>query len=191
MACKYLVLDSRGKAVARGVSEQNPTDKLWRLRIDDGDLPEIMRHTNICLVADCEAVPAMEGRIVNRKGNLIDIEPVRRLDASLRKNLRMPVRFISYLYPVSGHWKGRVPIVSNDLSCGGLSFFCPRPLETGEIVEVVIPVTAQPLVLSLQILRSQPTQETGFFYAGRFMNLVREEECMVREAVFSLQLQSS
>lgn len=191
MANKYLILDSRGNAVARGISEQAPTEKLWRLRIDDGEIDSVMNHTNITLVGDSEAVPALEGKIVQQEENVILVEPVRRLEESVRQNLRIPVRFASYLYPVSGQWKGRVPIVSFDLSCGGLAFFCPRQLEVGEITEVVIPVTSQPLVLPMRILRLKSSQEEGFFFAGRFINLVREEENMVREAVFSLQLHSS
>lgn len=191
MASKYLILDSRGKAVARGVSEQAPTEKLWRLRIDGGEIDSVMSHTNVTLVGDSEAVPALEGQILRREGNVIFVEPVRPLEETVRQNLRIPVRFVSYLYPVSGQWKGRVPIVSFDLSCGGLAFFCPRQLEVQEITEVVIPVTAQPLVLPMRILRSQPTEEEGFFYAGRFINLVREEESMIREAVFGLQLMGS
>ena len=61
----------------------------------------------------------------------------------------------------------------------------------GETAQVVIPVTAQPLVLTLRILRIQSTREGETFYAARFIDLLREEESMVREAVFNLQLKNS
>lgn len=191
MAYKYLILDSRGSAVAHGISEQAPGEKIWRLKIDDGDIERVMSHTNVSLVGNSDAVPALEGKIIRREGNLIYLEPVRPLEESVRKNLRLPVRFSSFLYPVSGHWKGREPVVSYDLSCGGVAFYCARRLEVGELAQLVVPVTAQPLVLLLKILRFQPTLDKDCFYAARFTGLIREEENMVREAVFSLQLQKN
>ena len=186
---KYLMLDSRGDAIARGILERITDGELWRLRVTEGTADEVMGHNNISLVGDAENSPALEGRIVQREGDVVFVEPVRRLEESVRQNLRIPVRFVTYLYAVSGGWKGRVPIVTNDLSCGGLAFFCPRKLEVGEIVEVVITVTSQPLVLTMRILHTRPGHTEGDFYAGAFVDLVREEESMVREAVFSIQLQ--
>ena len=188
MAYQYLILDSRGNAVAHGISQQPPSGKLWCLLIDDGDIEHVMSHTNVSLVGSAESLPGLGGRIVRREGNRVYLEPVRRLGEDVRKNLRIPVRFTSYLYPVSGQWKGRVPIVSRDLSCGGLAFYCPRRLEVGETVQVVVPVTSRPLVLSMRILRGGQTCDGESFYAGCFTDMVREEESMVREAVFSIQL---
>lgn len=188
---KYLMLDSRGNAIARGVLERVTDAELWRIRITEGSADEVMGHNNISLVGGPENAPPLEGQIVQREGDVVFIEPVRQLEESVRQNLRIPVRFVSYLYSVSGSWKGRIPIVSNDLSCGGLAFFCPRPLEVGEIVQVVIPVTSQPLVLTMRILHTRPGHTEGDFYAGAFVDLVREEESMVREAVFSIQLQKN
>ena len=188
---KYLMLDSRGDAIARGILERITDGELWRLRVTEGTADEVMGHNNISLVGDAENSPALEGRIVQREGDVVFVEPVRRLEESVRQNLRIPVRFVTYLYAVSGGWKGRVPIVTNDLSCGGLAFFCPRKLEVGEIVQVVITVTSQPLVLTMRVLHTRPGHNEGDFYAGAFVDLVREEESMVREAVFSIQLQKN
>lgn len=186
-----MILDSRGNAVAHGISPYSPEGKLWYLQIEDGDIEQVMSHTDVSLVGCDENTPSLEGRIVRREENRIYVEPVRSLGEDIRRNLRIPVRFVSYLYPVSGSWKGRVPVVSKDLSCGGIAFYCPRPLEKDETVEIVIPVTVQPLVLPLRILRAEADEDGECFYAGRFAGLVREEENMVREAVFGLQLQNN
>ena len=191
MAYKYLLLDSQGNAIGHGATQQRPTEKVWRLQVGGRDIDTVMRHTNITLVSAAANTPGLEARIIGRKGDQVELELVRTLDEDVRKNLRIPVRFVSYLYPVSGSWKGRVPIVSKDLSCGGLAFYCPRTLDAGETVEVVVPVTAQPLVLPLQILRMRTCPDGETFYAGCFLDLVREEENMVREAVFSLQIQNN
>ena len=189
MLYKYLLIDSRGAPVAHAISEDGPEKAVWQLQIDDGDLKRVLEHEFVSLVSTSEKVPAMEGRIVRRRDNVIAVESVRTLGEEVRKNLRMPGRFESFLYPVTGRWKGRAPILSNDLSCGGLSFFCARPLEVRERVQVVIPVTAQPLLLEMAILRQRPSGEQIPLYAGAFEDLLHEEETMVREAVFGLQLQ--
>ena len=56
-------------------------------------------------------------------------------------------------------------------------------------MEVVIPVTSQPLVLRMKILRRRSSSRKEPLYAAQFVDLLREEESMVREAVFSIQLQ--
>lgn len=189
MTYKYLILDSRGEAVAHGTSEYAPEQKAWRMTIPDGDLEEIAKHTNLELVGNSDAVPALEVRIIRREGNTIVVEPIRPLEQSIRRNLRIPVRFDSFIYPRSGHWKGRASITSQDLSCGGLGFYCDRLLEERERVQVVIPVTTRPLLLDLEILRWREGRQGKRLYSARFPSLLREEESMVREAVFSLQLQ--
>lgn len=191
MPLKYLIIDSRGEPVAHAVSRDGPDRPVWQLEIDGGDLQRVLEHEYISLVSTSEKIPAMEGRIVGRRDNMISVVSVRRLEEQVRANLRMPVRFDSFVYPVSGQWKGRAPIISNDLSCGGISFFCARPLEVGEVVEVVIPVTSQPLLLEGEVLRQRPSATPIPLYAVRFLDMLREEEAMVREAVFSLQLSHS
>ena len=188
MADKYLILDSHGNAVAHGISDYRPQGGEWRMVIDDGDVAEVTKHKVICLVGDSDAVPAMEAKIIRREGSAVVLTPVRPLNQSVRKNLRILTCFSSYIYPRSGQWKGRETIVSRDLSCGGLAFVCARELEVGERVQVVIPITSQPLLLEMEILRRSREEDGQFSYAAQFLDMLREEESMVREAVFSQQL---
>ena len=90
------------------------------------------------------------------------------------------------VYPTAGDWRGRVPALSNDLSCGGVSFFCARRFQRGDLVQIVIPITSQPLVLTAKVLRERPSGEPVPLFAAEFVELLHEEEMMVREAVFSL-----
>ena len=188
MRYNYLIVDSRGEPVAHGESDDGPERALWEVHVDSGDVKRVLSHEYVSLVSTSEKNPATEGRIVRREGNVISVEAVRRLDEEVRRNLRMPVRFDSYIYPISGAWKGRAPVISNDLSCGGISFFCARPLQVGERVQIVIPITSQPLLLETKILRQRPSGEPIPLYAGSFVDMIHEEERMVREAVFGLQL---
>ena len=188
MEYKYLMVDSRGEPVARGVSENGPGGAVWNIRVDGGALKQVLSHEYVSLVSDSEQVPAVEGRIVSHRDNVIAVEAVRQLDGAVRRNLRMPVRFETFLYPVDGSWRGRVPALSNDLSCGGISFFCARRFQRGDLVQLVIPVTSQPLLLTARVLRERPSGEPVPLFAAEFVELLHEEEMMVREAVFSLQL---
>ena len=90
----------------------------------------------------------------------------------------------------SGRWKGRRNIVSNDLSCGGVAFFTDHSLQVGEQLELVIPVTSQPLVVRCQVLRMRPTEDAAvpIMYAAKFVELCNDEETLLRESVFNLQL---
>lgn len=191
MTYKYLILDSRGEPVARGSSEDGPDRPVWQLEIDSGDIKNVLSHEYVSLVSTSEKVPAMEGRIMDRRGNVVSVQSVRELGEEVRRNLRMPVRFESFLYPVSGAWKGRVPILSNDLSCGGVAFFCARHLERGETAQIVIPVTTQPLLVDIKVLRERPSPEPIPLYAAEFVDMIHDQETMIREAVFSIQLRQA
>ena len=159
MSYKYMLLDSRGAPVAQGVSEDGPEKNVWQLRIAHGDIKRVLGHEYISLVGTSEQFPAMEGRIVRCRDNLVSVESVRMLGEEVRRNLR----------------------------CGGAAFFCARKLEVDEVAEIVIPVTAEPLVLRVKILRERPSPEPIPLYAAEFVDMLREEENMVCEAVFSLQ----
>ena len=128
---------------------------------------------------------------MDRRGNVVSIQSVRELGEDVRRNLRMPVRFESYLYPRSDAWKGRIPVLSNDLSCGGVAFFCAHKLEPGERNQIVIPVTSQPLLVDIKILRERPSPEPIPLYAAAFTDLIHDQETMIREAVFSIQLRQA
>lgn len=188
MAYKYLVLDSLGRPVARCMSPEGLDAPVWRLEASDEDLERILSHKNVTLVGTSEKWAAAEGRIVRHAGNQVWVEAVRELDGTVRENLRIPVQFQSFLYPVSGGWKGRWHILSRDLSCGGVAFYCAHDLKNGEIAQIVVPVTSQPLLLKLKILHQRPSTEAIPLYAAEFVDLLREEESMIREAVFNIQL---
>ena len=118
MRHQYLMIDSRGNPVAHGTSDDGLEKSVWEIQVDSGDIKRVLSHEYVSLVSSSEKVPAMEGRIIRRDGNIISVESVRRLGEDVRRNLRMPVRFESYLYPVSGEWKGRLPILRKDAGGG-------------------------------------------------------------------------
>ena len=187
----YLLLDSAERAIARGQVKGKPAGQLWQIEVEDGKVDEVLKQKTVKLLSMMDAGPSYEGTIVRSRNDMIQLE-VTRLEedaGDMRKNLRVLVGFKSLIYPLSGTWKGRRPVVSRDLSCGGVAFFTDHSLRVGEQLEMVIPVTSQPLVVGCQVLRIRPEQAfVPLLYAAKFINMCHDEEILLREAVFNLQL---
>ncbi len=186
----YLLMDSRGTAIARGRIQGKTDGPFWQIQVEDGKIDKILEHKKLKLLSIVDAGPSYEGTIVRSRNDMIQLEvtKIKREDGDMRKNLRVAVRFKSLIYPLTGYWRGRRAIESNDLSAGGIAFFTDHSLQVGEQVEVVIPVTAEPLIVRCELLRIRPTERKEILYAAKFVNLCNDEETILREAVFNLQL---
>ncbi len=186
---RYMILDHEGIPVARGASKDKGTDTVLRIKLDHSETVSIAENDYVTLVGISQNMAGLEGHVLRREKGVLYVEPIRRIGEEVRQNLRMPVSFDSYLYPISGNWQGRIPIVSHDLSCGGIAFYTNRQLDIGEVAEVVLPVTVNPLLLRIKILRKTEPKPGQNLYASCFIDMLHEEETMVREAVFNIQLE--
>ena len=188
----YLLLDSKNNPIARGRIQGKTDGPYWQIQVEDGKIDEILEHKKLKLLSVMDSGPSHEGTIVRSRNDMIQLEVVKLAPATgdMRRNLRVVVHFKSLVYPVTGHWRGRREIESNDLSAGGIAFFTDHSLQIGEQLEVVIPVTSQPLVMRCQVLRIRPTPEAAvpIMYAAKFVDLCDDEETLLRESVFNLQL---
>ena len=188
----YLLLDSKNNPIARGRIQGKTYGPYWQIQVEDGKIDEILEHKKLKLLSMTDSGPSHEGTIVRSRNDMIQLEVVKLAPATgdMRRNLRVVVHFKSLVYPVTGHWRGRREIESNDLSAGGIAFFTDHSLQIGEQLEVVIPVTSQPLVMRCQVLRIRPTPEAAvpIMYAAKFVDLCDDEETLLRESVFNLQL---
>lgn len=187
----YLLLDSRNMPLARGLLESPPDAPTWQVRVLDEKISAVMEHEEIQLVPMAASGKALLGQILRSRNDIIVLQKLHNLDSDMRQNLRMPTHFRSFLYPLTGSWRGRREIEANDLSCGGLAFFCAEPLEEHERAEIVVPITSQPVILRLEVLRQRPSDREGTaLYASKFVDMCDDEEMLVREAVFNVQLQT-
>jgi len=186
----YLLLDSRGTPIARGRIQGKTSGPYWQIQVEDGKIDDVLAHKKLKLLSIMDAGPSYEGTIVRSRNDMIQLEVVKlnRDTGDLRKNLRVEVRFKSFIYPVTGYWRGRREVESHDLSAGGVAFFTKLGLNIGERLEIVIPVTAQPLVVQCELLRTRPAEHAGILYAAKFVDLCNDEETILRESVFNLQL---
>ena len=189
----YLLLDSRGTALAQA-RPQGPNatgGELWQLVVLDDKVDLVLKQKKFKLMAMTDSSPSYEGTLVRRRNDIIQLE-VRKTAArgnDMRKNLRVPVSVGSFIYPLTGGWPGRRRVRTHDLSCGGVAFFTDHSLRAGERFEIVVPVTSEPLVVAGEVLRVRPSESGGsILYAAKFVELCNDEETLLREAVFNLQL---
>ncbi|WP_322172747.1 PilZ domain-containing protein [Acutalibacter caecimuris] len=186
-----VLLDSTtSRVLARGNMEGPPDGRNIQINIFEGNPLDVVNADNVQIIPADESQPPKLGHVIQRKGEMLVMEPLRELVGNeIRENLRMPVDFETYLYPTDGR-EGRWTARGNDLSCGGISFYTDAGFVPGEEIQVVIPITrTAPLLLDCRILRSRP--ETGeTFYAAKFLELLNEQESMIREAVFNVQLRT-
>lgn len=186
---RYLLLDSNNVPLAYGSIESPLSASTIEVRIVDGELSQVLEHEKLQLVGMDVDKPSLLGRIITCHEDVITLEKLKSLGTEIRENLRMPVRFESLIYPLDGAWRGCRHVRSHDLSCRGVAFFCAAPLEKGEQIEIVIPITGVPLILKCQILRIRPSNGTAPLFAAKFIDLCSDEERILREAVFNIQLQ--
>lgn len=185
-----LLDSSTSKVLARGTMEGPPDGLNIQVNITEGDPQDVVNVEHVQIVPADEAISPKLGHVISRRANLLVLEPLRELVGDkVRENLRMPVDFDTFIYPTDGS-PGRYRARSNDLSCGGISFYCADSFIPGQHVEIVIPITRiTPLLVTAEILRCKP-DPSATFYAAKFLELINEQESMIREAVFNVQLQT-
>lgn len=183
----FFLLDSSNITVARG-QLVGPFETTFQVKVLDDKISDVMRHEQIRLVSLSGSVPVMVTKVVRCRNSVVVLE---KLYNDKRKNLRVPTDFKSFIYPLDGRWKGRRVIQANDISCDGLVFFYEGELGDKEQMEVVVPVTSNPLILRCEVLRKRPSdRDDTTLYALQFVDMCDDEEMVVREAVFSIQLQN-
>nr|WP_325300217.1 PilZ domain-containing protein [uncultured Oscillibacter sp.] len=187
----YLILDTQNHALANGELAP-PADAVpMRLNVLHNKVDNVMAHEVITLFSSSSEEPPIQCRILRQRGDTVLLEKIATLDPEVRRNLRVPVKFDTFLYPLpSSSWGGRRTAKSIDLSCGGIAFYADCQLELHEQMEIVVTPTEEPVILRCEILRKQELQNDRFMYATKFVDMCEDEEVVVREAVFSLQLQS-
>ena len=187
----YLILDTQNHALANGELATAPGASPMRLNIHGNKVDDVMAHEVITLFsASSEELP-IQCRILRQRGDAVLLEKIATLDPEVRRNLRVPVKFDTFLYALpASAWTGRREAQSIDLSCGGIAFYADCQLELHEQMEIVVTPTEEPVILRCEILRKQELQNDRFLYATKFVDMCEDEEVVVREAVFSLQLQS-
>lgn len=183
----YLLMDSNSRMLARGTHHDFESQYLFFTLIE-GDLIDIEQANIVQVVPQDKTRPPQMTRYAGFRNGIVALDPMREAGAAIRKNFRVPVAFDSYVYPASGP---RSVMRSVDLSCGGIAFHSPHAFAPNEVFEVVVPlVSEEPLLLRAEALRGRSDPGIGNFYACKFIDLIDDEESLLREAVFAIQIKS-
>lgn len=186
---EYLLMDSRSIPLACGVLETPRSAQDWKVRILGNRISDVMEHEQLQLLPLSSGGECLLGRVLGHQQNKVTVRKLQKLDSDMRQNLRVSTHFKSLIYPVTGSWRGRRWIEANDLSCGGVAFFCQSGLKDGEVVEIVIPVTTEPVIVRCKVLRRRPSgRQDEIMYATQFINMCNDEEILIREAVFNIEV---
>lgn len=186
----YMILDSQNNPIAPGQMVSPPGDEMLQVLVLENKIDDVARHEIIHLIAMGSDDASLQCQVLRERGDKVILKRIAALDPEVRRNLRVPVKFDSFVYPITGSWRGRRSVQSLDLSCGGVAFRGEAGLEEGEQVELVVPTVEAPLIMRCQILRVKELQDEKRLYATKFIDMCEDEEVTVRETVFSLQLQS-
>jgi hypothetical protein len=188
----YLLLDSQGAPLANAVLESPLNAEMLQLRVLNDKIEAVAEHRELQLIGIDDGSPDRVGVIVRQRGDQLVVQPTAALGPAARENLRILTDFESVMYPVSGYWAGRRAFKAKDLSCGGIAFWSTILLEDREIVEMVLPVTDSPLLIKTQVLRTLPDETSRLpLYAAKFVDLIHDEEALIRKAVFSIQIRTA
>ena len=186
----YLILDSKGTPLANAVLESPPNSEVLQIRILGGKEEAVAAHREIQLIGLDDRLPARRGMVKRRRGCHIVVQPTAELGAEARENLRVRTNFKSIILPVTGQWRGARAVQGYDLSCGGVAFHTMQPLAPGEVAELVLPVTDEPLLLHFRVLRTLPSDGPVPLYAARFVDLILDQDIAIRKAVFAIQVRA-
>lgn len=186
-----LLDSSTGRVLARGRLDGPTNGVNLQVTVTEGDPLAVVNTDHIQIVPADEDISPKLGHVIHYQGTRLVLEPLRDLVGNaVRTNLRMPVDFDTFVYPTDGspgRWRAR----GNDLSCGGISFYTDARFNVGETVEIVVPITrGGPLLLPCELLRTRQEEDGSNFYAAKFTEVLNEQESMLREAVFNVQLKS-
>ena len=188
----YLILDSQGTPLANAVLESPPKAEILQIRVLNDKVEAVAAHREIQLIGIDNGTPDRVGVIVRQRDDRLVVQPTAALGPAARENLRILTDFESVMYPVTGRWKGQRSLRAKDLSCGGIAFYSGIPLEDREIVEMVLPVTDSPVVVRAQMIRQLKDESSQLpLYAAKFVDLIQDEEALIRKAVFSIQISTS
>lgn len=182
------LLDEHEKTVGRGMLLDPPSSRFLRVRLLEESAGATLYRQEVHLVGMNDGAESLLCRVLEQRGSLVSLERIRVVGGNLRQNLRIPVRFRTPIYPLTGPWQAQRWVESKDLSCGGVAFHVDTAMEVGEQLEIVIPITKEPLVLACQILRTWQELPGKTSHAAKFYDLCHDEESMVRQAVFSTQI---
>lgn len=84
-----------------------------------------------------------------------------------------------------------MPVVMKDISRGGVCFFTLESLKVGQILEMVLEFTKEPLPVKLEIIRRERyPKDPHYYYGCKILALNIVEESMLKQAIFRIDIEN-
>ena len=134
-----------------------------------------------------------QGEIAEIKGDNVLFNEVVNISAQMRTEIKIKIRvdtnLIKLFPPEEQKVPVAVPIVTNDISCGGIGFVSKADFDKEGTYDVVILITSPPTVIDLAIMRKEfQPEQNQYVYGSKFLDLDIVEERMLRKAIFKVQM---
>lgn len=184
----YFLLTRDQRMLAKGMLVSGSVECKVQLKITEGSPDAVERQEILCLIGSESGENPVMGQVISRRNDQVLIKTIMTLNPELRRTYRIPADFESFLYPVSGTWKGRMGVKAKDMSCGGMAFTSAGDLAVDEVAQIVIPNIRFPVLVNLQILRKETLSDGQKYYCCKFVDMCPEEEQSVCRSVFSIQV---
>jgi len=129
-----------------------------------------------------------DGRIVDILENEIILSDIRNIGSILHNDVRVWVDIPATIYLENENEHFEYNIKERNISSGGMCFACNEDLNMETTYETVIEWTKTPIVVKIKLLRKEkdPVERTTV-YGCRFVDLIREEEFLLRAGVYNIQ----
>lgn len=182
---KFVFLDDNHQTLAGAVLlGQQGQIKTFQLTYAPNCDLQSLTSFNVMSVNSTEFM-AWHGRVQQIRGDKLDFIAEERIDSRLRRQLRIAMAFRTYLYPMHGN-SARLPVISKDISCGGIALHCVTPLKNGAKYQIALPCTEPPIIVRLEVIRTISKEKN--LYACQFMDILPQEEAMIQESIFDYDL---
>lgn len=188
MQDKVQILNDKNECVANGCLQHMDNDKVV-LSLEPSDMTEeikMLYEIRFRVMGSYKDI--YDGKVSRIADNKIYIWELKNSDIQRRQDVKLD---IGYETTISFHHEGQVRnllVKVKDISTGGLQFICKSNLNMELVYETIIPITREPIVMSLEIIRKTVVEGNDcFLYGGKFIDIDAEEEKILREVIFRLQ----
>lgn len=108
-------------------------------------------------------------------------------NGDLRVDVRIDVNMNSTISYENDEGYFKFDIDVKNISSGGMCFCCNEELPMNITYEIVTDWTEPPLVVKVKLLRKKLVKQTGNSYGCKFIDLLPEEESILRAGVYYIQ----
>ena len=93
----YMILDSQNNPIAPGQMVSPPGDEMLQVLVLENKIDDVARHEIIHLIAMGSDDASLQCQVLRERGDKVILKRIAALDPEVRRNLRVPVKFDSFV----------------------------------------------------------------------------------------------